>query len=92
MSRLHSHCWLEFTAWQLASRKPAAHPWPLPVCGAIWLWLLCLPLCSVRTSVVGDNLLRGVSGGEKKRVTIAESMAGGRAGLLLLDDYTKART
>ena len=40
---------------------------------------------SVRHTVVGDQLLRGVSGGERKRVTIAEALMG-RPQLLLLDD------
>lgn len=43
---------------------------------------------SVRNTVVGDEFLRGVSGGERKRVTIAEALMG-QASLLLLDDYTK---
>jgi hypothetical protein len=42
---------------------------------------------SVRHTVVGDQLLRGVSGGERKRVTIAEALMG-RPQLLLLDDIT----
>lgn len=46
---------------------------------------------SVRDSVVGDALLRGVSGGEKKRVTIAEMLAS-RSPLLFLDEYTKVRS
>ena len=38
--------------------------------------------------MVGDDTLRGVSGGEKKRVTIAE-MAVCNGTVLLLDGYTK---
>ena len=47
-----------------------------------------LGLYHVRDSIVGDALLRGVSGGEKRRVSIAEKMAT-RAQLLVLDDYSK---
>ena len=42
---------------------------------------------SVRGTVIGDDFLRGVSGGEKKRVTIAEAMMG-QLSVVLLDDYT----
>jgi ATP-binding cassette, subfamily G (WHITE), member 2, SNQ2 len=47
-----------------------------------------LGLYHVRNSIVGDQLTRGVSGGERKRVTIAEALTG-RPSLLILDDYTK---
>ena len=50
--------------------------------------LIKLGIYHVRESVVGDNILRGVSGGEKKRVTIAEIFVS-RARCLLLDDYTR---
>lgn len=34
-------------------------------------------------TIIGDNLIRGVSGGEKKRVTLAEMMMGNHRVLLL---------
>ena len=43
---------------------------------------------SVRHTVVGNNLLRGVSGGEKKRVTLGEMMVT-RGNLIFFDSYTK---
>lgn len=42
----------------------------------------------MRKSVVGDPLLRGVSGGEKKRVTIGEMICS-RGRVLLADGYSK---
>lgn len=53
--------------------------------------LLCfvfLRCTRVRDTFVGDSLLRGVSGGEKKRVTIGEMLAA-RSKVVLLDDYTR---
>eukprot|EP00042_Codosiga_hollandica_P052355 m.662678 g.662678 ORF g.662678 m.662678 type:complete len:1576 (+) comp58477_c0_seq2:48-4775(+) len=47
-----------------------------------------LGLYHVRKTVVGDALTRGVSGGERRRVTIAEALTS-RPNFLLLDDYTK---
>ena len=41
----------------------------------------------VKSSLIGDNLLRGISGGERKRVTIAE-MSVTHAPLLLLTRYS----
>lgn len=39
------------------------------------VYMTLFGLRHVRDSVVGDEKLRGVSGGEKKRVSIAEAMA-----------------
>eukprot|EP00047_Mylnosiga_fluctuans_P004483 m.234774 g.234774 ORF g.234774 m.234774 type:complete len:1699 (+) comp12715_c0_seq1:66-5162(+) len=50
--------------------------------------MTALGIYHVRDSLVGDATLRGVSGGEKKRVTIGEMVAA-RAEVLLLDDYSK---
>jgi ABC-type multidrug transport system ATPase subunit len=38
---------------------------------------------------LGNNKIRGVSGGEKKRVTIAEMFMGKRASINLLDNITR---
>ena len=40
-------------------------------------------LTNAAKTIVGDNLIRGVSGGEKKRVTLAEMMMGNARVLLL---------
>eukprot|EP00179_Madagascaria_erythrocladioides_P005013 CAMPEP_0198325860 /NCGR_PEP_ID=MMETSP1450-20131203/13505_1 /TAXON_ID=753684 ORGANISM="Madagascaria erythrocladiodes, Strain CCMP3234" /NCGR_SAMPLE_ID=MMETSP1450 /ASSEMBLY_ACC=CAM_ASM_001115 /LENGTH=1449 /DNA_ID=CAMNT_0044029785 /DNA_START=79 /DNA_END=4428 /DNA_ORIENTATION=+ len=40
-------------------------------------------------TVVGDESVRGVSGGEKKRVTIAEMLVGGTARLIFMDNFSK---
>lgn len=40
-------------------------------------------LSNAAKTIVGDNLIRGVSGGEKKRVTLAEMMMGNPRVLLL---------
>lgn len=37
-----------------------------PVCPSDWLWRL---LQECRETLVGDNVVRGISGGQKKRVT-----------------------
>ena len=50
--------------------------------------LQLMGLYHVRNTVVGDAMLRGVSGGEKKRVTIAEGLLA-NSGLMVLDDYSK---
>ena len=42
-------------------------------------------------TVVGNALLRGVSGGEKKRVTTAEVLVGGKVVLFLDEISTGAR-
>jgi len=47
-----------------------------------------LGIYHVRNSLVGDDILRGVSGGEKKRVTIAEMLLAHGSGLFL-DNFTK---
>eukprot|EP00040_Diaphanoeca_grandis_P013572 m.68672 g.68672 ORF g.68672 m.68672 type:complete len:1487 (-) comp23981_c0_seq2:64-4524(-) len=47
-----------------------------------------LGIDNVGSTVVGDELLRGVSGGQKKRVTIGETMAAHNT-LNFLDGYTK---
>ncbi|PXF46399.1 ABC transporter G family member 2 [Gracilariopsis chorda] len=40
-------------------------------------------------TIVGSDILRGVSGGERKRVTIAEMQIGGVAGTLIMDNWSK---
>lgn len=37
-----------------------------------------LGLYNAKDTIVGDNSLRGVSGGERRRVTFGECMFGGR--------------
>eukprot|EP00127_Corallochytrium_limacisporum_P006559 Clim_evm31s230 gene=Clim_evmTU31s230 len=49
--------------------------------------LRMLGLSHVRNTPVGDDLLRGVSGGEKRRVSIGEAMVTG-AKVLVMDGYT----
>lgn len=40
-------------------------------------------------TIVGSDILRGVSGGERKRVTIAEMQIAGVAGTLIMDNWSK---
>lgn len=40
-------------------------------------------------TIVGSEILRGVSGGERKRVTIAEMLIGFNAGGLVMDNWSK---
>jgi ATP-binding cassette, subfamily G (WHITE), member 2, SNQ2 len=47
-----------------------------------------LTLASARATVVGDSLLRGISGGEKKRLTIGEMLAA-QGGVLLADGHSR---
>jgi ABC-type multidrug transport system ATPase subunit len=44
-------------------------------------------LTHVKDTVVGDALLRGVSGGQKKRVTISEMVVGGQ-NVFLMDEIS----
>lgn len=47
----------------------------------------CLGIAHTKDTPVGDASLRGVSGGERKRVTLAEMLVGGR-GALFLDEIS----
>lgn len=51
----------------------------------LMLYLLGLSACA--DTVVGDALLRGVSGGEKKRVTVGEMLVGGQS-VFLCDEIS----
>ena len=46
-----------------------------------------LGLQDVANTVVGDSMLRGISGGQRKRVTTAEILAGPQS-LVLMDEIS----
>ncbi|KAI0556967.1 ABC-2 type transporter [Gracilaria domingensis] len=43
----------------------------------------------VLDTIVGNDILRGVSGGERKRTTIAEMLIGMNAGVVVMDNWSK---
>lgn len=54
---------------------------------AVALTLQLLSLTNCADTIVGDGMIRGVSGGEKRRVTTAEILVG-PAKVLFLDEIT----
>jgi ABC-type multidrug transport system ATPase subunit len=42
----------------------------------------------VKDTLVGDNLIRGVSGGQRKRVTLAEKVASDSCKVMLMDEVS----
>lgn len=62
-------------------------PQPLSMAPRVEFIIKLLGIQRCADTVVGNQLLRGVSGGEKKRVTTAEILVGGKV-VLLMDEIS----